>query len=243
MAKKNSFLDAIDELVVEPRKIEGIQIGENYSGLSTKQQAKKAQIKPSIDFKTEKPTKAPLKSKTNAIEPLKRVEPVERPRKVKLKPKIVNKPEKREINRSSVVFKENVPLDVNLLLLNGLSYDKKIEYFATNGFWIQLERFKGVYWEVATRFINRKKYKIYVKELIGIPNYDDYSKVDMLKIKDMTADERRIYLCRRGWSIKALVRGESESQYEYATKYINRKKKHIYIGTYVPGTPPKQIFL
>lgn len=221
MAKKSTFLDAIDDLEVKPRKIEGIQIGENYSGVSNKKQSEKPQIKP--------------------IEPPTEVKPIERLRKVKLTPKIVNKPKPQKINRSNLVFNENVPLDVNLSFLNGLPYDKKIEYFATNGFWIQLERFKNIYWEVATKFINRKKYKIYVMELVGIPNYDDYSKVDRLKVQDMTAEERRIYLCKRGWSIKAMQRGKSE--YEYATKYINRKKQHIYIGSYEPGAMPKQIFL
>lgn len=240
MAKKNTFLDAIEDLKVEPRKIVGINIGENYSGLSTKKQEEKPQIKPPVETKIEKRVGIPQKAQNKPVEPLKQSEPIERPRKVKLTPKIVNKPKKQEINRGNILFNENASIDVNLSLLNGLSYDKKIEYFAANGFWIQLERFKGVYWEVATKFINGKKYRIYVKELVGIPNYDDYSKVDMLKIQDMTASERRVYLCKRGWSIKPMLRGKSE--YEYATKYINRRKKHIYIGAYAPGAI-QQIFL
>jgi hypothetical protein len=234
MAKKNSFLDAVDDLTFNPKKIEGIEIGENYSQ-SVSQKTEKSKNLNQIE-ESNKANEAPNKP----VEQLSTKIKVDKPRQVKLKPKIVNKPIKTEINRENRVFNDKLPIDVDLSFLKGLNYDAKIGYLASNGFWIQLERFKGIYWEVALKYINKKKYRVYIKELAGIPNYDDYSKVDMLKIRDMTATERRVYLCKRGWSIKVMLRGNAE--YEYATKYINRKKKHIYIGAYIPGSE-QQIFV
>ena len=67
-----------------------------------------------------------------------------------------------------------------------------------------------------------------------MPNYDDYTRTDVLKVKNMTSlVEKKIYLFRLGWSVKILTRGFQE--YEYAVRYFNRKKKHIYLGVYEPN--------
>jgi hypothetical protein len=44
-----------------------------------------------------------------------------------------------------------------------------------------------------------------------------------------TKDERVLYLARRGWSLK--VEQRRNALFHYATKYISRKKKRIYLGS------------
>ena len=79
--------------------------------------------------------------------------------------------------------------------------------------------------------MNRRKYRVYLKELVGMPNYENYTKTDILKVKNMTSlVEKKIYLFRLGWSVKVVIRGFQE--YEYAVRYFNRKKKMIYLGPY-----------
>ena len=112
-----------------------------------------------------------------------------------------------------------------------MTYDLKVEYLALNGWSLHLERYKGIYFEVAQKFMNRRKYRVYLKELVGMPNYDDYTKTDILKVKNMTSlIEKKIYLFRLGWNVQVVVRGFQE--YEYAVRYFNRKKKMIYLGVY-----------
>ena len=147
---------------------------------------------------------------------------------VRLNSKIVNqKPIVKAQNQDS-------KLDISLEFLNGMTYELKVEYLALNGWSLHLERYKGVYFEVAQKYMNRRKYRIYLKELVGMPNYDDYTKTDILKVKNMTSlVEKKIYLFQRGWSVKVLTRGFQE--YEYAVRYFNRKKKHIYLTPYEPN--------
>jgi len=44
-----------------------------------------------------------------------------------------------------------------------------------------------------------------------------------------TKEEKVTYLAMRGWSLKVEQRGNS--LYHYATKYVNRKKQRVYLGS------------
>ena len=44
-----------------------------------------------------------------------------------------------------------------------------------------------------------------------------------------TKQEKITYLAMRGWSLKEEIRGNTF--YHYATRYVNRKKKRLYLGS------------
>lgn len=44
-----------------------------------------------------------------------------------------------------------------------------------------------------------------------------------------TKQDRIVYLSMRGWSLKVEVRGNT--LYHYATRYVNRRKKRLYLGS------------
>jgi hypothetical protein len=229
MAKKNSFLEALDNTNFDKVDMKGVQLGGDYSSVG-----KEAPISHKIEPKTQfsqsnretndlpkKPLKVEKKEQKSYVSE-------DKPKQVRLKSKIVNqKPIIKAQNQDS-------KLDISLEFLNGMTYDLKVEYFALNGWSLHLERYKGVYFEVAQKYMNRRKYRVYLKELVGMPNYDDYTKTDILKVKNMTSlTEKKIYLFKLGWNVKVVIRGFQE--YEYAVRYFNRKKKMIYLGAYEPN--------
>lgn len=229
MAKKSSFLESLDNTDFGKIDMKGVQLGGDYSSVG-----KDAPITPKIEPKrqfsqsgreTNDLPKKPLKIEKKEQKPY---VSEDKPKQVRLNSKIVNqKPIVKAQNQDS-------KLDISLEFLNGMTYELKVEYLALNGWSLHLERYKGVYFEVAQKYINRRKYRIYLKELVGMPNYDDYTKTDILKVKNMTSlVEKKIYLFQRGWSVKVLTRGFQE--YEYGVRYFNRKKKHIYLGPYEPN--------
>lgn len=226
MAKKNSFLEALNNTNFDKVDMKGVQLGGDYSSIG-----KEAPISPKIDSKTQFPQnsregrellKKSLKIKEKEQKPY---ASEDKPKQVRVIHKIVN--QKPIIKAKS----EDSKLDISMSFLNGMTYDLKVEYLALNGWSLHLERYKNVYFEVAQKYMNRRKYRVYLKELEGMPNYDDYTKTDILKVQNMTSLlERKIYLFRRGWNVKVVIRGFQE--YEYAVRYFNRKKKMIYLGPY-----------
>jgi hypothetical protein len=222
MAKKNSFLEALENTNFEKIDMKGVQLGGDYSSVE-----KEAHISPKIEPKTQISPNNREAKKMLPVEKKERKQYVleDKPKQVRLQSKIINqkpivKPQSKDSN-----------LDISLEFLNGMTYDLKVEYLALNGWSLHLERYKGVYFEVAQKFMNRRKYRVYLKELEGMPNYDDYTKTDVLKVKNMTSlVEKKVYLFRLGWSMQIFVRGFQE--YEYAVRYFNRKKKMIYLGVH-----------
>lgn len=229
MAKKSSFLQALDDIDLDKIDMKGVQLGGDYSSVG-----KDAPITPKIEPKKQfyhkiiETNDLPKKPLTIEKKEQKPYASEDKPKQVRLNSKIVNKkPIVKAQNQDS-------KLDISLEFLNGMTYEVKIEYLALNGWSLHLERYKGVYFEVAQKYMNRRKYRIYLKELVGMPNYDDYTKTDILKVKNMTSlVEKKIYLFQRGWSVKVLTRGFQE--YEYGVRYFNRKKKFVYLGPYEPN--------
>ena len=224
MAKKNSFLEALDKTDFGKIDMKGVQLGGDYS--SVKEQAPiSSKIEPKVQSSQKSREVKDLPKNSLKIEKKGQKPYVseDKPKQVRLKSKIVNqKPIVKAQDQDS-------KLDISLEFLNGMTYEVKVEYLALNGWSLHLERYKGIYFEVAQKFMNRRKYRVYLKELAKMPNYDDYTKTDVLKVKNMTSlVEKKIYLFRLGWSVKVVVRGFQE--YEYAVRYFNRKKKMIYLG-------------
>jgi hypothetical protein len=229
MAKKSSFLESLENTDFGKIDMKGVQLGGDYSSVG-KESSVSPKIEPKRQFsqssrETNDLPKKPLKIEKKEQKPY---VSEDKPKQVRLNSKIVNqKPIVKAQNQDS-------KLDISLEFLNGMTYELKVEYLALNGWSLHLERYKGVYFEVAQKYMNRRKYRIYLKELVGMPNYDDYTKTDILKVKNMTSlVEKKIYLFQRGWSVKVLTRGFQE--YEYAVRYFNRKKKHIYLAPYEPN--------
>ena len=229
MAKKSSFLESLENTDFGKIDMKGVQLGGDYSSVG-KESSVSPKIEPKRQFsqssrETNDLPKKPLKIEKKEQKPY---VSEDKPKQVRLNSKIVNqKPIVKAQNQDS-------KLDISLEFLNGMTYELKIEYLALNGWSLHLERYKGVYFEVAQKYMNRRKYRIYLKELVGMPNYDDYTKTDILKVKNMTSlVEKKIYLFQRGWSVKVLTRGFQE--YEYGVRYFNRKKKHIYLAPYEPN--------
>ena len=229
MAKKSSFLESLENTDFGKIDMKGVQLGGDYSSVG-KESSVSPKIEPKRQFsqssrETNDLPKKPLKIEKKEQKPY---VSEDKPKQVRLNSKIVNqKPIVKAQNQDS-------KLDISLEFLNGMTYELKIEYLALNGWSLHLERYKGVYFEVAQKYMNRRKYRIYLKELVGMPNYDDYTKTDILKVKNMTSlVEKKIYLFQRGWNVKVLTRGFQE--YEYAVRYFNRKKKHIYLAPYEPN--------
>ena len=54
------------------------------------------------------------------------------------------------------------------------------------------------------------------------------SSIDNNVLNCMSREDKLIYLASRGWRLNAEVRGHQV--YDYAVKYINRKKQRIYLG-------------
>lgn len=226
MAKKNSFLEALENTDFGKIDMKGVQLGGDYSSV-----AKEAPISPKIEPKrqfsqksreTNEMPKKSLKIEENRQKPYVLED---KPKQIRLKSKIINQ---KPIVKAKT---EDSKLDISLSFLDSMTYEQKVEYLAVNGWALHLERYKGVYFEVAQKYMNRRKYRVYLKELVGMPNYEDYSKTDILKVQNMTSVlDKKIYLFRRGWSVRIEIRGFQE--YEYATRYFNRKKKMIYLGAY-----------
>ena len=229
MAKKSSFLESLENTDFGKIDMKGVQLGGDYSSVG-KESSVSPKIEPKRQFsqssrETNDLPKKPLKIEKKEQKPY---VSEDKPKQVRLNSKIVNqKPIVKAQDQDS-------KLDISLEFLNGMTYELKVEYLALNGWSLHLERYKGVYFEVAQKYMNRRKYRIYLKELVGMPNYDDYTKTDILKVKNMTSlVEKKIYLFQRGWSVKVLTRGFQE--YEYGVRYFNRKKKHIYLAPYEPN--------
>ena len=229
MAKKNAYLEALGNTNFDKIDMKGLEIGTDYSGIvkqdsiEPKTSLKSTQLPKSTEAKTfeQKPEKTQENRQKQYV-------PIDRPKQVRLKSKIIN--HKPIIQAKS----EDSKLDISLSFLDGMTYGQKVEYLAVNGWSLHLERYKGVYFEVAQKYIERRKFRIYLKELSGMPNYDDYSKTDILKVQNITSMvEKKTYLFMRGWSVKVVIRGFQE--YEYAVRYFNRKKKMIYLGAYEPN--------
>lgn len=225
MSKKNPFLEALENTDFTKIDMKGVQLGGDYSSIDNR-----TAVNPKIEHKkqlsqnnieTNNSYKTDL---TAAKKEQNQYAPEGKPKQVKLNSKILNQ-------KPIVKTQSNETLDISLEFLNGMNYDLKVEYFALNGWSLHLERYKGIYFEVAQKYMNRRKYRVYLKDLKGIPNYDEYTKTDILKVKNMTSIvEKKIYLFRLGWNVKVVVRGLQE--YEYAVKYFNRKKKMIYLGVH-----------
>lgn len=226
MAKKNPFLEALDKTDFQKIDMKGVQIGGDYSSVG-KEAPNNPTIKSETQFSQSSSKVSDLPKKPLKIEKKEQKPYVseDKPKQVRLKSKIVN--QKPIIKAKN----ENSKMDISLEFLNGMTYDQKVEYLAVNGWSLHLERYRGIYFEVAQKYMNRRKFRIYLKELPAMPNYDDYSKTDILKVQNMTSLlDKKIYLFRRGWSVQVTIRGFQE--YEYAVRYFNRKKKMIYLGAY-----------
>ena len=226
MAKKNSFLEALDNTNFDKIDMKGVQLGGDYSSVG-KEVPIVPKIEPKAQFSQKSREAKQLPKRSSKIEKKDQKPYVsdDKPKQVRLKSKIIN--QKPIVKAKS----EDSKLDISLSFLNGMTYDLKVEYLALNGWSLHLERYKGVYFEVAQKYMNRRKYRVYLKELEGMPNYDNYTKTDILEVKNMTSLlEKKIYLFRLGWSVKVAIRGFQE--YEYAVRYFNRKKKMIYLGPY-----------
>lgn len=226
MAKKNEFLEALENTNFDKIDMKGLQLGGDYSSV-VREDTISPKVEPKSKFSKNSTEAKELPQKPLKIEKSKQKPYVseDKPKLVRLKSKILNQ---KPIVKSQ---KQDSKLDINLEFLNGMTYDLKVEYLALNGWSLHLERYKGVYFEVAQKYMNRRKYRVYLKELAGMPNYDDYTKTDILKVQNMTSlVEKKIYLFRLGWSMQVFVRGFQE--YEYAVRYFNRKKKMIYLGVH-----------
>jgi hypothetical protein len=230
--------------------MKGVALGGDYSSVNVKEQDNKPNEAQNIDYKQSKPKNGTfvsstknkaLKSPKNPVEqnpaeqnPAEQ-NPIEpKPRAVRLKATLLTlKPTIKTISQDAT-------LQVSLEFLQSMDYMAQIEYLATNGWSLHLERYQGVHYEVAQKFFQGKKCRIYLKALQGTPNYQDYAKTDMLQVQNMVSLlEKKIYLFRRGWSVKVVMR--SHQQYEYAVRYFNRKKKMIYLGRF--GDEPNRVFL
>lgn len=229
MAKKNSFLESLEKADFEKIDMKGVQLGGDYSSVK-KEAPMNSKVEPKTQFSQKTTQVNDLPKKTLKIDKSEQKSYVseDKPKQVRLKSKIIN--QKPIVKAQS----QDSKLDISLEFLNGMTYEVKVEYLALNGWSLHLERYKGIHIEVAQKYMNRRKYRVYLKELVGMPNYEDYTKTDILKVKNMTSLlEKKIYLFRLGWSVKVVVRGFQE--YEYAVRYFNRKKKMIYLGPYEPN--------
>ena len=229
MAKKNEFLEALENTNFDKIDMKGVQLGGDYSSVSNETLiSPKIEPKPQFSQNSREARELPKKSLKIEKKGQESYVSEDKPKQVRLKSKIVN--QKPIVKAQS----QDSKLDISLEFLNGMTYEVKVEYLALNGWSLHLERYKGIYWEVAQKYMNRRKYRVYLKELVGMPNYEDYTKTDILKVQNMTSlIEKKIYLFRLGWRVKVLVRGFQE--YEYAVRYFNRKQKFIYLAPYEPN--------
>jgi hypothetical protein len=238
--KKNSFLMALENVDLSKIDMKGVALGGDYSSVNVKEQDNKPNEAQNVDSKQSKPKSGTLvstkenkalKSQKKQIEQI----PAEpKPRPVRLKATLLT------LRPTIKTTSQDATLQVSLEFLQSMEYSAQIEYLATNGWSLHLERYQGVHYEVAQKFFAGKKCRIYLKALQGTPNYQDYAKTDMLQVQNMMSLlEKKIYLFRRGWSVKVVMR--SHQQYEYAVRYFNRKKKMIYLGRF--GDEPNRVFL
>jgi hypothetical protein len=65
-----------------------------------------------------------------------------------------------------------------------------------------------------------------VKRLITSVEIDNT--IDKVFLDSLSKSEKLVYVANRGWRLSAEVRGNQV--YDYAVKYINRKKQRIYLG-------------
>lgn len=234
--KKNSFLASLESMDFGKIDMKGVELGGDYSSVKEESSQDKPNKAQNLVNKTPKPknhTIVSVKTK-NVLKSQKNEEKVPKPKTLRIKHKI--------IGQKPIVKAQNqqTKLEISLEFLKGMDYPTQIEYLAVNGWSLHLERFKGVYFEVAQKYFGGKKFRVYLKELAGIPNYDHYSKTDMLLLQNMMSlMEKKIYLFRRGWAVKVVTR--SFQEYEYAVRYFNRKKKMIYLAPY--SQEPTQVFL
>ena len=246
MKKKNAFLEALENTDFGKIDMKGVSLGGDYSSVKSeriaaslgKLQKPKTDNPPNIDFKarlkdettnTKDSAKNSLKSK---IKQEKTQDTEQKPKRLRLKAKII--PQKPPNHAKIQPKTKDSHLSISLDFLKSMAYDQQVAYLALNGWSLHLERYQGIYSEVAQKYFDRRKYRVYLRELDQMPNYEDYSKTDMLKVQNMTSDlDKKIYLFKRGWSVKVLVRGFQE--YEYAIRYFNRKKKMIYLGVHQGG--------
>jgi hypothetical protein len=230
--KKSAFLESLENMDFGRIDMKGVELGGDYSSLQTDP----LENKPNLDFKTPKNTKqgnSKIKSEKSP-KGKENDQKSNKPKVVRVKSKIIGeKPLVKPKNQAS-------NLEISLDFLQNMTYEVKVEYLALNGWSLHLERYKGVYFEVAQKFIERRKHRIYLKELKGMPNYDDYSKTDMTQIQNMVSTvDKKIYLFKRGWAVKIVTRAYQE--YEYAVRYFNRKKKMIYLAPHTQDST--QVFL
>jgi hypothetical protein len=230
--KKSAFLESLENMDLGKIDMKGVQLGGDYSSF----QNDNSESTPNINSKTRKSIKQDkVKELAESTAKYKEYDQkTDKPKQVRVKAKIIGqKPVIKAQNQAS-------KLEISLDFLQNMTYEVKIEYLALNGWSLHLERYKGVYFEVAQKFINRRKHRIYLKELQGMPNYEDYSKTDMSQVQNMVSTlAKKIYLFKRGWAVKIVTR--SYQEYEYAVRYFNRKKKMIYLAPYTQEKT--QVFL
>lgn len=230
--KKSAFLESLENMDFGKIDMKGVQLGGDYSSL----QSDNLENMSNIDSKALKNTKQGITkdSKKSTAKHKEYDQKTDKPKQVRVKAKIIGqKPVIKAQNQAS-------KLEISLDFLQNMTYEVKVEYLALNGWSLHLERYKGVYFEVAQKYMNRRKHRIYLKELEGMPNYDDYSKTDMSQVQNMVSTlAKKIYLFKRGWSVKIVTRAYQE--YEYAVRYFNRKKKMIYLAPYTQEQT--QVFL
>ena len=65
-----------------------------------------------------------------------------------------------------------------------------------------------------------------IKRLIKSVEID--STIDKVFLDSLSKSEKLLYVANRGWRLSTEVRGNQV--YDYAVKYINRKKHRIYLG-------------
>lgn len=234
--KKNSFLESLESMDFGKIDMKGVELGGDYSSVNQETMQDKSNKAPNLENKTTKPQNKTIirDNAKNVLKSQENEEKTPKPKTVRIKHKIISQ---KPIVKAKT---QEDKLEISLAFLKGMDYPTQVEYLALNGWSLHLERFKGVYFEVAQKYFGGKKFRVYLKELEGIPNYDHYSKTDMLALQNMMSlTEKKIYLFRRGWAVKVVAR--SFQEYEYAVRYFNRKKKMIYLAPY--SQEPTQVFL
>lgn len=231
--KKNAFLDALEQMDLGRIDMKGVSLGGDYSSVKSGDGATEpkplSEKAPNLNAKTRLTSKS-ITSTQNDKKSLISQENHQKTNDNPPKPKVVRlKATFSPLKSPLSVANPQANLSISLDFLKGMDYPAQIEYLATNGWSLHLERYQGVYWEVAQKYFERRKFRLYLKALSGIPVYEDYAKTDMLVLQNLLSlKDKKVYLFRRGWSVK--VHRRSHQHYEYAVRYFNRKKKMIYLG-------------
>jgi hypothetical protein len=127
--------------------------------------------------------------------------------------------------------------------LNKLDFRERIFYLAIRGWRIEVETRSGTEYLYAIHYILRKKERIFLptSENFNTNSHESGIKktwksrstipLDEEKLKTMNTKDKVIELALSGWKMGIEIR--SGQEYLYASRYFDRKKKRIYIGTQI----------